>query len=209
MADDLVLDLTNYKDTVGGYVAPGRYAVVIEDAEQGESSQKKTPQLTVWLRVVGSEYDGTTLVDNLYLTDASMFRVVGFLQALGIPTPKQRITLKVRAFLNKKAFVVVEDDTYNGKTRSRVQAYERFAGEGSTAAAAVAGDLDGLDEFAGASATATDLPEPTQAPAPVVAEPTTVNPAPTQLPAPTQVPSSAPSAQVSEDDGIDLEDLEM
>jgi hypothetical protein len=216
MADDLVLDLTNYKDTVGGYVSPGRYAVVIEDAELGESSNKKTPQLTVWLRVVGGEYDGTTLVDNLYLTDKSTFRVVGFLQALNIATPRQRLTFKVRTFINRRAYVVVEDDVYNGKTRARVSAYERLTtGEGSGAPApASGGDLDALDEFAGASGSATDLPdaEPEALPekaAPAAPAQTVVNPEPTQLPAPTQVPSSAPAVAEDDDDSMDLDDLEM
>jgi hypothetical protein len=156
-ADDLILDLTNYKDTQGDYVNPGTYTAVIEDAEIGKSSQKQTPQLQVWLRIVGGEFDGSNLVEQLYLTEGSTFRVVAFLRALGIKTPKGVLRLKLRSIINRRVDVVVIDNEYNNKVRSRVDEYRKYvkpAGEGAS------GDLD-FSEFEGdgTSTEVDDLPD--------------------------------------------------
>lgn len=230
--DNLVLDLTNYKDTVGNYIDPGKYLVVIEDAELGESNQKKTPQLTVWLRVVGGAFDGSTLVENLYLTEGSKFRVVGFLQALGIPTPRKKLAFKLQQFLNRRVNVIVEDDAYNGRTRSRVSSFERYVNPDGSGAEDV-DDLDGLDEFT-ASEDVADLPDEeapvAEAPvveaaeAPVAEAPTAEAPvaaAPAVAAAAAVIPEvipdavapaaeAAPAAAVDEEEGeIDLDDLDL
>ena len=221
-SDDLVLDLTNYKDTTGNYVAPGRYAVIVEDAEKGESTQKKTPQLTLWLRVVGGEYDGSTLVEQLYLTDGSKFRMVGFLNALNIPTPRQALHFKLTQFITRRLYVIVEDDVYNGRTRSRVSSFERFVtatGEAST-------ELEDLEAFTGTDASAVDLPEPeVEAPSPAavevpveapVVQAAPPAPAPAEAPAEVAAPAAAPAetaapaeAESDEDESIDLDDLDL
>ena len=204
--DDLQLDLTNYKDTTGSYVQTGTYPVVIEDAELGESSNKKTPQLTVWLRVVGGVYDGSTLVENIYLTEGSKFRMVGFLKALNIATPKAKLNLKLRQFIGRRVLVAVSDDEYNGKTRTRVDEFQRFITEEGTGSSAAAD----LDEFAGTDEAAVELPAEAEAEAAPVAE---AAPAPVaKEAAPVAAPAAAvaaPVAAAEDDEGIELEDLEL
>lgn len=161
---DFILDLTDYKETQGAYVPPGDYVTVIEDAELGKSTQKKTPQLTLWLRVIGTDYDGLTLVENLYLTAGSRFRTVAFLNALGIPTPKgAKIPLKVRQFLQRRVIVTMIDDEYNGRKRAKVDQFSRYMGKNGTPTdAAEALDLSEFAEGDGTSDEVTDLPDEEQ-----------------------------------------------
>ena len=129
MADDsLIIDLTNYKDRVGSRVPPARYRVQVEDAENDKSSNGN-PMVNLWLRIVGGEYDGHTIVDRLVITDRSLFRVVGFMQAIGLPTPKKRLKINIRQFLGKTLDVDIEDgEPYNGRVKSEVRGYLKVAG---------------------------------------------------------------------------------
>lgn len=152
--DELIVDLTNYKDRVGNRVVPGRYTVVVEDAES-DTAKSGNPMVNLWLRVQGGEFDGATIVDRLVITDKSLFRVVGFLQAIGVPTPKKRFKMNIRGFIGRTLDIDVEDgEPYNGRVKSEVRGYMRAVGGG--AATEQAADLDDL-----ATETETASAEPT------------------------------------------------
>lgn len=143
MSDDLIIDLTNYKDRVGNRVVPGRYTVLVEDAES-DTARSGNPMVNLWLRVQGGEFDGATIVDRLVLTEKSLFRVVGFMQAIGLPTPRKRFKINVRQLVGKTLDIEVEDgEPYNGRVKSEVRGYMRIPGGGASAEAAT--DLDDLD----------------------------------------------------------------
>lgn len=127
MTDDVTIDLTGYKDRAGARVAPGRYRVLVEDVEKDQSSNNN-PMINVWLRIQGGEFDGVTLLDRLVLTDKSLFRVVGFMQALGLPTPHKRIKVNIRQWVGRVLDVDVDDaDPYNGRVKSEVRGYLKVA----------------------------------------------------------------------------------
>lgn len=158
MSDDLIIDLSNYKDRVGARVAPGRYRVQVEDVEAAQS-QAKNPMVNIWLRIIGGEFDGQTIVDRLTLTEKSMFRVVGFMQGIGLPTPKKRLKLNIRQFLGKTLDIDVDDgEPYNGRVKSEVKGYIKIARQPSAG-----NDLDLADdaeeEVPETSNSAVDLPE--------------------------------------------------
>jgi hypothetical protein len=116
-------DLSNYRDRVGQRVTPARYKVRVDDTELDKSSAGNQ-MINLWLRVEGGEFNDAIIVDRLVLTEKSLFRLVGFLQAIGIPTPKKKIRLDLRAFLNKTLEVDVEDgEPYNGRVKSEVRGY--------------------------------------------------------------------------------------
>jgi hypothetical protein len=147
---ETVVDLTNYKDRVGSRVDPGRYVVTVTDAELDESKQGNQ-MINLWLQIQGGEFAGQGLVDRLVLTEKSLFRVVGFLQALGFPTPNKRIKINTAKFVGRSLAVEVDDgEPYNGRTKSEVRGYARLTAADSNGASAAAADLDldGLDEFA-------------------------------------------------------------
>lgn len=152
MTDELVLDLSNYKDRVGSRVAPGSYRVQVEDAELTESSNKN-PMVNLWFTVMEGEFQGQTVTDRLVLTEKSLFRVVGFMQAIGLPTPKRKLKLNIRQFVGKVLDVDIDDgEPYNGRIRSEVRGYNKAPGANQSSGA----DLP--EEEPATNAAATDLP---------------------------------------------------
>lgn len=126
----ITVNLTNFKDRSGARVAPGRYRVQVEDVEVGESKGAATggsTKITVFLRIMGGEYEGSTLIDHLIVHEKTMFRIVGFLQGLGIPTPKKKIQINTQKFMGKIVDVDVDDgEPYNGRVKSEVRGYNRI-----------------------------------------------------------------------------------
>lgn len=126
MSDKLVIDLSNFKDRTGSRIPEGTYRVVVDDAEQTEARSGNT-MINLFLRVQGGEFDGATLVDRLVLTEKSLFRVVGFMQAIGLPTPRKRLQISLNQFVNKQLEVQVEDgEPYNGRVKSEVRGYAKI-----------------------------------------------------------------------------------
>jgi hypothetical protein len=145
MSSDLIIDLSEYKDRMGNRVLPGNYRVVVEDAEP-DQSKAGNPMVNLWFRVIGGDFDGATLVDRLVMTEKSLFRVVGFMQAIGMPTPRKRLKINIQAFIGKSLMVEVDDgEPYNGRVRSEVRGYMRVSGA-DKAESAEADDLEALME---------------------------------------------------------------
>lgn len=194
--DDLIVDLTNYKDRVGNRVVPGRYTVVVEDAES-DTAKTGNPMVNLWLRVQGGEFDGATIVDRLVITDKSLFRVVGFMQAIGLPTPKKRLKMNVRGFIGRTLDIDVEDgEPYLGRVKSEVRGYMRAVGGG--AAASEPADLDDL-----AGETETHSAEPT-------ADTGAADPAasPESAETPAAKEEAAPAATADADE-VDLDSIDL
>lgn len=151
----MVVDLTNYKDRVGSRVPPGRYRVVVDDVEPDRSSAGN-PMINLWLRIQGGEFDGQTLVDRLTITEKSLFRVVGFMQAIGLPTPKKKLQIQPRKFVGQKLDVDVDDgEPYNGRIKSEVRGYVRIP----KSQQASVEEGDGLDEFSQSTSNPSAEPE--------------------------------------------------
>lgn len=138
----ITVDLTNYKDRVGNRIAPGTYRVIVEDVEQ-DTARSGNTMINMWFRVQGGDFDGATVVDRLVLTEKSLFRVVGFMQAIGMPTPKKRLSVDINKFVNQVLEIQVEDgDPYNGRVKSEVRGYARVKKSEKAAEA----DLSDLEE---------------------------------------------------------------
>lgn len=148
MSETINIDLSNYKDRLGQRVQPGRYKVIVEDAEV-DTARSGNTMINLWFRLVEGEFEGATITDRLVLTEKSLFRVVGFMQAIGIPTPKKRLQVNLRQFIGKYLEVDVDDgEPYNGRVRSEVRGYlrlEKGATEGATS------DLSDLENVAEAA----------------------------------------------------------
>ena len=181
MADKaLTIDLTNYKDRRGSRVEPGKYVVVVEDVESNKSNAGN-PYLTMWLRVASEgEHKGDTILDRLVLTEKSLWRVVAFLQAVNVPTPRKRLSIPYRSIIGKRLTVDVEDgDPYNGTVRSEVRGYSK---------APQAAEESGGDDLADLA----EEPQEAEAPAkPVAAE------------------ALAEEVEVSGPETVNLDDIEL
>lgn len=186
MSSDLIIDLSEYKDRMGNRVLPGNYRVVVEDAEP-DQSKAGNPMVNLWFRVIGGDFDGATLVDRLVMTEKSLFRVVGFMQAIGMPTPRKRLKINIQAFIGKSLMVEVDDgEPYNGRVRSEVRGYMRVSGGAEKAESDEADDMGALLTAA-------------------AAEPVAEKVAPAEAKE-AALPKSTP---VEEDDTVDLDDLDI
>lgn len=125
--DEFTVDLSNYKDRVGSRVVPGRYRVRVDDAEMDQTQAGDT-MINVWLVVADGEFEGATVIDRLLPQHPkALFRIVGFMQAIGLPTPKKRLRLNIGQFIGKMLEVDIEDgDPYNGRVKSEVRGYYRI-----------------------------------------------------------------------------------
>lgn len=138
----ITIDLTQYVDRVGARVTPGRYRLRIAYAEV-DKSKAGDNMITLNLTVVGGEFDGSTIVDRLTLTNKAMFRVVNLLQALGIATPRKRLQVDPASWIDRIVEADLADgEPYRGSIKSEVQGYVKPE---KTAPAEPLGD--GLDEF--------------------------------------------------------------
>lgn len=126
MADAIVIDLTKYKDRSGSRVPEGRYRVQVEDIEVSKSKTNKE-MITLWLRITGGDYDGYTVIDRLTITEKALFRVVNFMQALNMPTPKKRVKIIPQKWVGRTLEIDVADgEPYNGNVKSEVKGYLRL-----------------------------------------------------------------------------------
>ena len=149
MADNvnsnIVIDLSNYKDSGNVRIPEGRYRAVVDDVDLDKSRAGNT-MIKVWMRVLGGEHDGSVILDRLTLTDKAMFRVVGFMQGIGIKTPKKKLQINLKTFLKRQADIeVVDGEPYNGRIRSEIAQYIRIAQPKADEAVEEAEDLEDLE----------------------------------------------------------------
>lgn len=144
--DNFVVDLTNYKERFGSKVPEGTYRVKVDDAEL-DTSKAGNQMINLWLAIQGGDYDGSIITDRVTLSDKAMFRVVAFLNAIGLSTKKQKHALSLRHIIGKVMEVTVEDgEPYGGNIRSEVRQYAR------PSAAVSAVQSEDLDDDFGAEA---------------------------------------------------------
>lgn len=138
-----VIDLSNYKDSGNVRIPEGRYRAIVDDVDLDKSRAGNT-MIKVWMRVLGGEHDGAVILDRLTLTDKAMFRVVGFMQGIGIKTPKKKLQINLGTLLNRQVDIeVVDGEPYNGRIRSEIAQYIRIAQP--KAEEAPEDDLDALE----------------------------------------------------------------
>lgn len=122
------LDFTNYKETNSDYVPPGEYDAVVDDVNHDKvSNNGKNPgalMILLSLRITGGLYDGATIIDRMTLTEKAMFRIAGFMKAIGLPIPKgKKVNLDTNKFVGKKVKVVIKEGSWNGEKRAEVGSY--------------------------------------------------------------------------------------
>lgn len=185
MSDTFEVDLSGYVNTRGGYLKPGKYVLMVEDVE-GMSSKAGNPMWKVTSSVADGPSKGETIVDFLTITQKAMFRVVAFLNAIGVPTPKKSLSIPKSMMVGKVFEATVDDDSYGGSVSSKIQSYASIAQPG-------AADLPDDDQ---------DEEPPANAPDPVEAD------EPEQIAEPVKTeakPANArQQARAAADDDLDL-----
>lgn len=142
------LDLKSYKSMMSDRVTPGTYTVEITSIDPNDRTREGKPQMLVNLLTLDGEDAGSELVERLPLDPSSkaMFRTVGFLSAMGVPTPRKKIRFDEQRLIGRKLQVEVADNEFGGRTTSQVQSWIRIARTESTE-----GDLDDLENAAEAA----------------------------------------------------------
>lgn len=127
MSENVTIDLTNYKDRMGSRVPPGRYRVVVEDAEL-DTARSGNKMINLFLRVIDGDFKDSTVTDRLVQTEKVMFRTVDFMNAIGLPTPRKRLSINLSQFQGKIVEVDLDDgEPFNGRVKSEVRGYSRVA----------------------------------------------------------------------------------
>lgn len=155
MSETFEVDLSGYVNTKGSYLKPGKYVLTVEDVE-GMSSKAGNPMWKVTSSVADGPSKGETIVDFLTITQKAMFRVVAFLNAIGVPTPKKSLSIPKSMMVGKVFEATVDDDSYGGSVSSKIQSYASVAQPGSA-------DLPDDDEEDGDEPTALATPSTFQA----------------------------------------------
>jgi hypothetical protein len=130
VSDTFDLDLSSYVNTQGSVLPPGTYTLVVEDVEM-MSSKAGNPMWKITSSVVEGESKGLALVDFVTITSKAMFRVVAFLNAIGVPTPKKSLSIPKSMMVGKMFEATVDDDEYGGRKSSKIQSYASIAQPGS------------------------------------------------------------------------------
>lgn len=132
MAPQYTLDLSGYKPSLSDTVPDGRYLAIVEDYELTKAKASGNDMFVVWLRILEGPSSGSVIIDRLTTTGKGLFKIVGFLNGLGAPTPKRRLAINPEAWKNKKVYIdTSKSEPYRGRPgTSQVDGYARFvAGE--------------------------------------------------------------------------------
>lgn len=181
------LPLAKYRDSQSDRIDPGRYTVRVEDADV-QKSKAGNEMVVTWLKVTSGEFSGAVIVDRMTISEAAMFRIVGFLRAIKLPVPKRDIDIDTRTFVGRVLDVDVIDNEYRGSVSSQVSGYMVGSAPEKEESGA---DLSDLEEAAEADeaeeeSAAEDQVEPDPEPEP-----------------------EKPKAEKSEPDVIDLDDIQF
>lgn len=107
-----------------GPLPDGEYLVMVDEAKE-RTSQKGTPGIGLQLKVIGGDYEGRLLFDDLWITQAAMGYVLHRLQCLGMQVPAGSFGLDARGLVSRRARVIVrQEEGQDGKVRARVKGWE-------------------------------------------------------------------------------------
>lgn len=113
----------------GDLLPPGNYEVEVTEALEGKSSSDN-PQLELELTAISGEHKDGSIRDWIVVIPTTAGKVKQILGAFGVGDNLDG-TVKFEAsdLMGKRARIVVRNETYDGKERTRVKAYEESKGE--------------------------------------------------------------------------------
>ena len=118
------IDLTGIDAWEGGVILPpGEYLVEVDDATE-QTSSGGNPQIQLEMRAIGGEQDGGTIRDWVTITPESLGRVKQVLNAMGVANLDGEIEFEAAELVGKRCRIVVRNELYDGKDRTKVKAYQ-------------------------------------------------------------------------------------
>ena len=116
-ADSFEVDLTNVQSNLA--IPDGKYEVVCTEIEQNVS--KSGNPMFVWtFQIANGDFAGRELKVFTAITPAAMWKVAETVQALGVGQTGEVVKFKRTDVLNKHCGAIIENEEYNGQTRSQI-----------------------------------------------------------------------------------------
>lgn len=122
-ASSKVIDFTNVKDRGQFNTKPvpaGDYLAKIVNVEDGESKSDKTFQYIFTIKL--SKFSQNSYPYYCKLQENQLWKLRNILIAAGMTVPKKRLKLDPAKTIGKTIGVTMEDDEYEGRTKSEVSA---------------------------------------------------------------------------------------
>lgn len=92
--------------------------------EFGRSKEKETPYVQVGLEFTDGKYKGqvwSNMRTRLYLSDSSLWRLRGFLEAMEVSVPKKKVNINFAKYYGKTLGVtIVDGEPYEGRVQSEI-----------------------------------------------------------------------------------------
>lgn len=143
----------NFKGVqAGGKLVPeGDYTVKVDEVTQ-EESDAGNAYLAWILKVADGKHKGSTLYHNTSLQPQALWNLKGVLEALGVEVPDSSLDIDLGEVIGMTANVTVEHETYQGKPKARIVAWESATGgedeeaEGEEEGGVTIEDVNGMDD---------------------------------------------------------------
>lgn len=118
-ADTFEVDLTNVDTSGGMHIPEGNYRAKLVEVEQSVS--KGGNPMFVWtFEISAGDHKGFQMKSFTAITPAAMWKVAETVEALGIGQTGTTVKFKRSDVINRECGLVVEDQDYNGNTRSSI-----------------------------------------------------------------------------------------
>lgn len=122
--DQFEVDLTNV--TNGNNIPSGNYRVRCIDVTQ-ETSKQGNPMFAWTFVIVDGAYAGKEFKYFTAMTPAAIWKVSEVVTALGIGAAGQVVRFSRAQVVNRECVAEIEDDDYNGQTRSVIKSVMTFS----------------------------------------------------------------------------------
>jgi len=130
----VTLDFTNYKEQVSDYIPEGEYDLLVDSVDHDKtgpnSKNPGTLMVVVTFQVIGGQFEGATIIERFTITEKALFRIAGFMKAIGLKVQKgKKVKLDTNKFVGKRVHAVIKDDTFRDEKRSTVASYSPYGKE--------------------------------------------------------------------------------
>ena len=120
----VTVDFSGVSSGGGRFRVPeGDYKFKVDKVEMGTSKSSGNTMVTVTFVGTEGRVKGKKPRDYFTFTKDSLWKLRGFMEALGIDTPDSKTKVDVDAFVGKKVGITLGDDEYEGKVSSKPQDY--------------------------------------------------------------------------------------